>query len=1546
MDFFRFQTGAGLVTLTAAPGPRGANLHIQLSLYDAAGTLLRALDTPDTSAGVLPVTLTRTVPAGTYYFSVQGIGSLDPLTTGYSDYSSIGQYSVTGTLPSDSTWLPTAAGIYSWTNPAHWTSGTMALGPSATARINNDLLGDQVITADAGITLGRLFLGDSDASHGFALESGTGGSLTFAVATGNAALVKSSGTNDLINLPVQLQSTLVITNSTAADLLFSNTVAGVGGLVKWGSGTVALEAPATFTGATVVGEGTLRLGADSSLASAILDVGSGGILDALALPAGYLVQAGRTLGGNGNVLGDVGVMLSGRLDPGSNSVTGTLTISNKLTLMAESVLQFDLSGNTAVGGDTNDLLVVGGDLVLAGPVGVEFKFVGSIPETPATYTLMTYAGTLVGGASNLSAMNFSNRYAFVFDDTTPGEIRVLVSGTPATNLTWQGDGVLNLWETGGDLNWTNGVSLDQFYQLDHVVFDGSGSLSPSVSLRGSLFPSTVLVDATNNHSFSGSGRISGPASLTKRGSGTLTLNTANDFTGPVSVEEGALKVGNSLALGSTNSGTTVGPGATLDLNGLNLGLEPVTVEGAGASGSGALLSGSASTQSNALRFVTLAGDATIGGVGRWDIRANPTGGLLGNSFNLTKTGANEIWLAELGNTVLGDVTVQQGTLALQGNTTLGNSAKNLNLAGGTSLVLNKTENNIINKRLVLSGSTIRSDAGNNSIAGTITLNTTATNTILVSHLLDIQSTISGAGSILKTGSGMMGLGVANSHTGVVIVSAGTLRPANASALGATNGGTIINAGARLDINGLNLGAEPVTVGGSGFGDTGAIVNYGASQQSAMQHIALSGNVIFGGLSRWDVRGAPIGSFEGNNFSLTKNGVNEIWLANLGPTELGSVTINEGVLGFQGSTTLGNTAASLTVGSAATLGILGTGTNILSKAVTLNASRILNNTGSNSLGGTLVLSGSNRLDVAAGSTLNLLGVVSGSSGLLHKLNSGTLVLSSNNSYGNTLIAAGTVQVGSGGTSGSFGAGGVTNNGSVYFNRAGDFTVANLFSGTGSLTKQNTGVLTLTGSNSYSGLTVVSAGTVRLGNSAALGVSSVGTTIYDGATLDLNGRAAGAETVIAYGEGVGGAGAIVSNSTTPQTNALRYVSLTGNTTFGGVGRWDIRDPGTGASSMSSAGYALTKVGSNQVWLADLRQTSLGDIVVSNGWLVFEGNTSLGVPENLVTVYPDGVLGFSGLTGAVSKVTSMAGGAIASLAGTNILSGPFTATGTNTLNAAVASVLGLSGGIAGDGTVLKTGPGILELGGASSFAGVTRLLAGSIRVTHPEALSTVPWVELGSGTTLDASALLMFSQAPGATLTGNGMVLGDFVSGGTLAPGIPLGNLAFGNNLTLAGLTRLEIGKTGSVLTNGSLTVSGGLSCGGMLQVVHSGDALEDGDSFKLLTAGSFAGAFVSNSLPALAPRLLWDTSQLSIDGTLRVVAGIVPPQILPVSLDGTNLVVSVASENGLIYVLESTPSLAPPQDWQSLSTNTGNGAVLIFPIPIDLQQPNTYFRLLVR
>lgn len=103
VDFFAVQSLGGAATFTVTPWERGGNVHFQLALYDSAGTLLTNREVADTSGGVQPVAINRVLAAGTFYVSVEGISSGSVLTTGYSDYGCLGNYTLTATLPAPMT---------------------------------------------------------------------------------------------------------------------------------------------------------------------------------------------------------------------------------------------------------------------------------------------------------------------------------------------------------------------------------------------------------------------------------------------------------------------------------------------------------------------------------------------------------------------------------------------------------------------------------------------------------------------------------------------------------------------------------------------------------------------------------------------------------------------------------------------------------------------------------------------------------------------------------------------------------------------------------------------------------------------------------------------------------------------------------------------------------------------------------------------------------------------------------------------------------------------------------------------------------------------------------------------------------------------------------------------------------------------------------------------------------------------------------------------------------------------------------------------------
>jgi PKD repeat protein len=101
-DVFKFTTGAGSITFNAATASPDSNLDIQLALYDGTGNLVTFANPVG-----LASTLTATVSAGTYYIALDGMAFNTPIN-GYSDYGSLGQYFLTGSVVKDTNKAPTA----------------------------------------------------------------------------------------------------------------------------------------------------------------------------------------------------------------------------------------------------------------------------------------------------------------------------------------------------------------------------------------------------------------------------------------------------------------------------------------------------------------------------------------------------------------------------------------------------------------------------------------------------------------------------------------------------------------------------------------------------------------------------------------------------------------------------------------------------------------------------------------------------------------------------------------------------------------------------------------------------------------------------------------------------------------------------------------------------------------------------------------------------------------------------------------------------------------------------------------------------------------------------------------------------------------------------------------------------------------------------------------------------------------------------------------------------------------------------------------------
>ena len=408
VDFFSFSTVAGPAQFTATGAERGGNLHLKVSIYNSSGSLVTNLEAVDNSNGAQPVSINPVLGNGTYYVSVNGTGSGDPLTSGYSAYGSLGQYTLTIALPLPDNWLPTAAGSYSWMNAANWLSSSAPNSVDKIVKLTSNLTGDEIVSLDGAITIGQLAIGGTNSTHSFVLQDGAGGSLAFDVITNSAVITKTVGTNDVIAASITLVDNLVVSNATAARLTFSGPITGSRAFTKSGTGLVALGGTNSYTGSTIITKGTLALDATAKFTgNAFLDVRFSTVLDATALGGGLGLTTGQTLAGVGAVLGNVTLNTGSALNPGSNNVIGTLTLSNNLTLGTGSTTTMKISRSPF----TNDVvrcsgaLNFGGTLVLTNLNGT--LVVGdSFPLFPAASRAGNFTA-ITGSAGPQKAFGFN-----------------------------------------------------------------------------------------------------------------------------------------------------------------------------------------------------------------------------------------------------------------------------------------------------------------------------------------------------------------------------------------------------------------------------------------------------------------------------------------------------------------------------------------------------------------------------------------------------------------------------------------------------------------------------------------------------------------------------------------------------------------------------------------------------------------------------------------------------------------------------------------------------------------------------------------------------------------------------------------------------------------------------------------------------------------------------------------------------------------------------------------------------------------------------------
>jgi autotransporter-associated beta strand protein len=443
---------------------------------------------------------------------------------------------------------------------------------------------------------------------------------------------------------------------------------------------------------------------------------------------------------------------------------------------------------------------------------------------------------------------------------------------------------------------------------------------------------------------------------------------------------------------------------------------------------------------------------------------------------------------------------------------------------------------------------------------------------------------------------------------------------------------------------------------------------------------------------------------------------------------------------------------------------------------------------------------------------------GGSSTLDKFGTGMVTFTNSNSNaGGMFFDGGTVRIGDGGSTGSLGSGPLTNNSSLIINRSGTLEMPNSISGNGTIEKSGTGVVTLSGSNSFTGAVTVTAGTIISGNSDCLGDISAGTTVSAGATLDTSTSGFGDEPIVINGSGVGGLGVIVNNSG-GNLFGVQNVTLGSNSTIGGTGRWDLR----GEGSVLAGDFKLTKTGSNQISLV-LASVTVKDIDLNEGLLGIEYGANVDNSNPGTITVNGGTLGFGTFFNPITctKPIVLNGGAINTTAGgedgdATVASTVGLAAASNTINVQDGATLTFDGVVSGSGALVKTGTGTLSFTAASAYTGATTVSAGTLSLAasglaDPSTvdISGTGVLNLGFSGTDSVLALFIDGVQQPAGVYGSAHSSGRFAGSGTLTvtsgpSGSSYSNWETANGIAGAGATA---DPDGDGISNGIEFVIGG-------------------------------------------------------------------------------------------------------------------------------------------
>ncbi|CAB3866580.1 hypothetical protein LMG3410_02572 [Achromobacter aegrifaciens] len=796
---------------------------------------------------------------------------------------------------------------------------------------------------------------------------------------------------------------------------------------------------------TKSGTGSLVLSGNNTLTGQT-SVSAGSLwVDGSLASTNVMVYSGAALGGTGSIAGDVTLMGGAAL-----KLTDGYTLSvGGLQLGTNSIVNASL-GAPALGGGTA-LVDVTGNLTLGGTLNISDA--GGFGT--GVYRLMNYGGSLTNNGMNFGYLPGNVQAAdLTLQTAVDKQINLLVAAPNVTVQFWDGsqtvgngaiEGGNGTWD-GANANWT-GVdgNGNRSWAGKFAVFQGAAG---KVTVAGA--------QSTTGMQFMTDGYVLERGSL-----GSLNLVNGDQGYASVRVDPGVTATINAPLVGSgtlakLDAGTLVlnasnGYTGGTALNGgtLVLGNDKALGNGLLTAANGTTLD--SNTAVTVRNKVALNGALTIAGSNAMDLN-----GTVGGAGGLIKNGAANLTLSGV-NSYVG------GTLLNAGGLIVGNGAA---LGSGT---------------LTVGGAATLDNTQALALANNIALN--AGLAVQGSHDLTLDGNISGTGSLTKNGASTLTLNGTNSYTGGTYVNSGTVALGAGSSLAATGIVTVAN-GATFDLSAgqgaqvfgtlagagnIKMGTNTLLAGGSADGifsgsviGTGTLVKQGSGTQTLTgANSYTGGTLVADGTLR---AGSTTALVQGTGYQVLSGAT----------LDLNGNVLQASSLTGAGTVALG--AGTLTVNSAA-------GSASYYSGIVVGS-------------GGLVKTGAGALTLTGGSAFSGgVQLKQGSIGLGHSLGLGTGMLSMDDGTVINLIANGLTIVNNLHMTGT--------NDPVIDTGANTATWAGAITGGGFLTKQGSGVLTLTSAgNSYTGATDVAQGTLKAGATNTFSSASAHT-VASGAVLDLAG-----------------------------------------------------------------------------------------------------------------------------------------------------------------------------------------------------------------------------------------------------------------------------------------------------------------------------------------------------------------------------------------------------------------------------------------------------------